>query len=149
MISLPFSCSCTELKVHPNNWTDKNASLKKEWYIYYRFYDPVYRTNPKIKKGKLVIIKRMNQFKTILERQVNTELIIEQELDRLKNNAYNLITNNCTEIVTPQIDISPSTGFMVALTLAEKRISASVFQLLFFVFLITTHNTICKAGRQL
>lgn len=126
MISLPFLCHCTELKVYPNNWTDKNVSLKKEWYIFYRFYDPAFRTNPKFKKGKLVIIKRMNQFKTILERQENTKLIMEQELDQLKNKAYNPITNNCTAIVTPQIDISPSTGFMVALTLAEKRISASV-----------------------
>ncbi len=89
MISLPFLCHCTELKVYPNNWTDKNVSLKKEWYIFYRFYDPVFRSNPKFKKGKLVIIKRGNQFKTIQERQGNTKLIMEQELDRLQNNAYN------------------------------------------------------------
>ena len=120
MISLQFLCSCTELKVYPNNCTDKNASLKKEWYIYYRFYGLAYRSNPKFKKGKLIIIKRMNQFKTIQERQGNTKLILEQELDKLKKKAYNPITNDCTEIASPQIDISPSTGFMIALTYSAK-----------------------------
>ena len=72
MIILPFSCHCTELKVYPNNWTSKNASLKKSWYVYYRFYDPNFRDNPKFKTGKLVIIKRMNQFKTVSERQERT-----------------------------------------------------------------------------
>ncbi len=126
MIKLPFSCYCTELIVYPKNWLLQKASLKKGWYVYYRFYDPNFLNTPKFKYGKLVVIKRMNQFKTIGERQENTKVIMEQELNRLKNNAYNPITNSSTEIVSPQINISPSTGFIVALTLAEKRISASV-----------------------
>ena len=126
MIKLPFSCYCTELKVHPKNWQLQKTSLKKGWYVYYRFYDPNFLNDPKFKYGKLVVIKRMNQFKTIEDRQRDTKLIIAEETGKLKNQAYNPITNNCTEIVTPQIDISPSTGFIVALTLAERRISASV-----------------------
>lgn len=78
MINLPNSCKCTELNVFPNNWTYKNQSLKKDWYVYYRFYDPVFKDIPKYRYGKLVIIKGMNQFKTVLERQENTRLIIEQ-----------------------------------------------------------------------
>ena len=125
MINLPFLCNCSELKVYPNNWLNKNPSTKKDWYVFYRFYDPNFRDNPKYKNGKLVIIKRMNQFKTIQERQESTQLIIEQELSRLKNKAYNPITNKNTEIVLPQIGIEPSTSFITALTLAEKRISVS------------------------
>jgi len=125
MINLPFSCNCSELKVVPNNWLNKNPSTKKDWYVFYRFYDPNFRDNPKYKNGKLVIIKRMNQFKTILERQESTQLIIEQELLKLKNKAFNPITNKNTGIVLPQMEIESSTSFITALTMAEKRISAS------------------------
>ena len=125
MITLPFSCHCTELNVYPNNWTSKNASLKKSWYVYYRFHDPNFRDNPKFKTGKLVIIKRMNQFKTVSERQENTKLIIEQELDKLRNKAYNPITKKKGEVILSQSEIEPSCPFISALTLAEKRISAS------------------------
>ena len=125
MITLPFSCHCTELNVYPNNWTCKNASLKKSWYVYYRFYDPNFRDNPKFKTGKLVIIKRMNQFKTVSGRQESAKLIIEQELDKLRNNAYNPITKKKGEVIISQSEIEPSCPFISALTLAEKRISAS------------------------
>lgn len=125
MINLPFSCHCTELNVYPNNWTSKNASLKKSWYVYYRFHDPNFRDNPKFKTGKLVIIKRMNQFKTVSERQENTKLIIEQELDKLRNKAYNPITKKKGEVILSQSEIEPSCPFISALILAEKRISAS------------------------
>lgn len=125
MITLPFSCHCTELNVYPNNWTSKNASLKKSWYVYYRFHDPNFRDNPKFKTGKLVIIKRMNQFKTVSERQENTKLIIEQELDKLRNKAYNPITKKKGEVILSQSEIEPSCPFISALILAEKRISAS------------------------
>ena len=83
MIKLPFECYCTELKVYPKNWQLQKASTKKSWYVYYRFYDPNFRDNPKFKYGKLVAIKRMNQYTAIQERQANTQLIIEQELERL------------------------------------------------------------------
>ncbi len=126
MINLPFSCNCSELKVHPNNWSDKKPSIKKDWYVFYRFYDPNFRDNPQYKNGKLVIIKRMNKFKTIQERQDDTQLIIEQEIGRLKNKAYNPITNKNMEVVLPQLDIEPSTSFINALTIAEKRIAGSV-----------------------
>ncbi len=126
MIKLPFECYCTELKVHPENWQLPRASVKKDWYVYYRFYDPTYKNNPKFKKGKLVIIKGMNQFKSISERQTETREIIRRELERLKNDSYNPITSKIIKVVLPQMDIDPSTSFINALTLVEKRISASV-----------------------
>ena len=126
MIKLPFECYCSDLKVHPTNWQLPKASMKKDWYVYYRFYDPSFKESQKFKKGKLVIIKGMNQFKTIQNRQADTRLIIEDEIGRLKNKAYNPITNKNIEIVSPQLDIEPSTSFVTALTMAEKRITASV-----------------------
>jgi len=125
MINLPFSCNCSELKVYPNNWSDKKPSIKKDWYIFYRFYDPNFRDNPKFRNGKLVIIKRMNQFKTIQERQAHTQTIMEQELLKLKIRAYNPITNKNMEVVLPQMEIEPSTSFITALVMVEKRISVS------------------------
>ena len=92
MIKLPFSCYCTELKVHPKNWQLQKTSLKNGWYVYYRFYDPNFLNNPKFKYGKLVVIKRMNQFKTIEDRQRDTKLIIEEEIGKFKNQAYNTNT---------------------------------------------------------
>lgn len=125
MILLPFSCHCTELKVVPNNWANKNSSLKKDWYIYYRFYDPNYKEHPKFKQGKLVVIKRMNQFKTILERQESTRIIILQELEKLKIKAFNPITSKNLQDDSLGQEIEPSTPFCKALILAEMRISAS------------------------
>lgn len=125
MILLPFSCHCTELKVVPNNWANKNSSLKKDWYIYYRFYDPNYKEHPKLKQGKLVVIKRMNQFKTILERQESTRAIILQELEKLKIKAFNPITSKNLQDGSLELEIEPSTSFCKALFMAEKRISAS------------------------
>lgn len=125
MILLPFSCHCTELKVYPNNWTYKNASVKKDWYVYYRFYDPNFLDQPKFKYGKLVVIKRMNQFKAIHERQEHTQLIIKQELERLKNEAFNPITNKNIELVPSNLAIESTTPFITALTMVEKRISGS------------------------
>ena len=125
MILLPFSCHCTELKVVPNNWANKNSSLKKDWYIYYRFYDPNYKEHPKLKQGKLVVIKRMNQFKTILERQESTRVIILQELEKLKIKAFNPITSKNLQDGSLELEIEPSTPFCKSLLMAEKRISAS------------------------
>lgn len=125
MNQLPFSCYCSDLKVHPKNWQSPKVSLKKDWYVYYRFYDPAFKDIPKFKKGKLVIIKGMNQFKTITERQIDTQLTLTNEMVRLKNNAFNPITSKDTNTIILHKDIESSASFNIALALAEKRISAS------------------------
>ena len=76
MIQLSFSCYCSELKVHPKNWSNPKPSIKKDWYIYYRFYDPTFVINPKYKKGKLVFLKGMNHYKSISERKCNTHRML-------------------------------------------------------------------------
>lgn len=51
MIFLQNGCSYSGLSVSPSNWDKARASLRKKWYIFYRFYSPDYP------KGKLKVIK--------------------------------------------------------------------------------------------
>ena len=125
MINLPFSCTCTDLKVYPKNWLSLKASTKKDWYIYYRFYDPMFRDNPKFKYGKLIVVKGMNVFSDLTERQSKTKQNIETELDRLLNRSYNPIKGNVPVSIPVITDISPDTPFIIALRAIEKRISGS------------------------
>ncbi len=50
MISLPNGCHCSEMTVFPKNWDKPGSSVKKDWYLSYRFYDPS-RVNT---KGQIV-----------------------------------------------------------------------------------------------
>lgn len=110
-IFLDNGCSCSQVKAFPKTWERPNASIKKDWYIYYRFYDP---TNPK-KGGYLKIIKRMNDFKTLRERQQATRDLINNELRLLKECAYNPITETFTEPEKVDYIINPDTGLIEAL----------------------------------
>lgn len=125
MIELPLGCSCTELKIHPHNWQTNKSAIKKLWYIYYRFHDPAYMDNPKYKKGKLVIVKGMNHFKTQEERISLSKHLINQELEKLKNGAYNPIKGRLRSNVPSPSEMEPSTPFITALIAAERRIKAS------------------------
>jgi hypothetical protein len=89
MLQLPNGCKCSEPKVNPSNWETSKASLKKNWYIYYRFYDPAHEQ--KYPKGKLRIIKGMNEVKTLEERRSVTKALIELELSELKKLGFNPI----------------------------------------------------------
>lgn len=63
MIKLPNYCSCSELSVFPKNWKSKNARITINWYIKYRYYDP------RLVQPRQVVLKGMNQFKNLVERQ--------------------------------------------------------------------------------
>ncbi len=122
MIELPFGCYCTDLKVTPKNWQTNKAAIKKEWMIYYRFYDPRFKHETKYKKGKLVVLKGMNQFTDFTERISKTREIIQAEWDKLKNKGYNPITAKFISLPVEVSEITPSTPFMEALDLASKRL---------------------------
>ena len=106
MIELPFGCYCSELNIHPKNWQVNKATIKQEWYAFYRFYDPVFKENPKYKKGKLIILKGMNHFKGFEERISQAKEIIAKELERLKNDGYNPITGNSIESILNLVSIA-------------------------------------------
>src|SRR5436190_9434491 len=120
MISLPHSCCCTELKVNPKNWqTNKNA-VKKNWFIYYRFYDPAFKSKSIYPKGKLVVLKGMNHLADSDLRIAKTKQLMEAELNRLKNINLNSPAQQIGKGVIDEID--SSTCFNEAITIAEKRI---------------------------
>ena len=118
MINLPNGCKCSSLSVYPKNWQSKNASLKKEWYLSYRFYDPLFA------KPKQVMVQGMNQFKTLTERQEATKNALSQELDKLLNQAFNpFIKLNKAIVGSPAI--SPETNISEALQFVYKKIQVS------------------------
>lgn len=125
MIQLPNQCYCSDFNVHPKNWKSTRASVRKEWYITYRFYDPQYKQNPKYKNGKLVMLKGMNGFKRLSDRQQAVYDIIQQETAKLKEKAYNPITGYSNVQVKVSFDVDTTTPFITALIKAEQRIKAT------------------------
>lgn len=121
MIQLTNGCYCSDLKVNPSNWESTRASCAKDWYIYYRFYDPLFKSDKKFKKGKLVVVKGMNVFSKLKERQVACRGIIELELNKLVKAGYNPITCRFTAPMVAGYEIDPSTNICNALELAFNR----------------------------
>src|SRR6476620_7036302 len=76
-LQLPNGCSSSNLSVSPKNWHTKSGKISQDWLISYRFYHPNY-ANP-----KQVIIKGMNYYKTLEERQRKTNKLIDEEFKRL------------------------------------------------------------------
>src|SRR5688572_16161138 len=83
MINLPNGCSCSKLSVYPKNWQTNKAKISIDWYIIYRFYDPNYM------KPKQVMVKGMNLFKSIAERQEATQNLLVSEMDKLVMEKFN------------------------------------------------------------
>jgi integrase len=102
MLTLPNGCKCSAklsssssewtFSVFPSNWQKPNASLKKAWYVHYRFYDPRYCEQ--YPKGKLIICKGMNEYKELSQRQKATADIIRNELNNLLKWQYNPINGD-------------------------------------------------------
>jgi integrase len=76
---LPNGCSHSLLSIHPKNWKTKAARITIDWFISYRFYDPSHS------KPKQVMIKGMNVYKTLVERQQKTQELVEKELQALQD----------------------------------------------------------------
>jgi integrase len=128
MISLPNGCWCTgyldkgtnpQLPVHPKNWKTARASIRKNWYIKYRFYDPT------VGNPKQVVIKGMNVFKELPDRQALTQQLLSQELDLLLNKGYNPITGQFNTAEEIHYEIDPSTPFIKALASGKKKIQSA------------------------
>ena len=123
MVNLPNGCYCSQLSVHPQNWERSRPSLKSDWYIHYRFYDPLFKNDPRYKKGKQRIIKAgINQFKTVEERQDAVRIVIRRELHYLQEEGFNPITGKFSGSGTMGCDIHPGTPFIQALLQTLKRL---------------------------
>jgi site-specific recombinase XerC len=124
MIQLPFKCSASELTVHPKNWNTARASMKKDWYIFYRFYDPAYRDTSKYKHGKLVVLKGMKKIGLLSDRQEIAKRLIAQEKLKLQS-GYNPITGRTVLEGAIKFEVEPFTPFIEALNLTAKRLTVS------------------------
>ena len=123
MIYLLNNCYCSQLRVIPKNWKARNAPIKSDWQIYYRFYDPRLREDPTYKKGKLVRLKGMNQFKNLVERQTYTQQLITQETDRLKQGYHPILGGLKQETVSGIIQ--SDTAFLEALTAVASKFNGA------------------------
>ena len=117
MLQLPNNCRAGKISVSPNNWQTSKADVNSVWYISYRFYDDT------LKKSKKVIIKGMNNYKTLSEKRDAVKILIEDELDLIQNKGYNRISNRFLFDQNNYDTINPSTPFIEALELALKSIT--------------------------
>ena len=119
MVILQNGCRRSEINVYPANWKTVKASTKVNWYISYRFYDPLSKKYP---NGKLIIAKGMNVFKVLQERKQATLEIIEYQTNLLDNLGYNPLTGQRNSLELEVYEIDPSTPIIEALRLASDRL---------------------------
>ena len=109
MLLLPNGCTCSEPSVFPKNWKTVSASTKHDWRIQYYF------------EKKLIIVKRMNRFKTVEERRAITKAILQEEIKKLKA-GYNPLKNATIAEVQPAVGIEPTMPFIKAIRAAYSKL---------------------------
>jgi hypothetical protein len=124
MIHYDNGCHRSEIKVTPANWNTGRASIKKNWKIYYRYYDP--STKGTELWGKMIQIRGMNDEKYLVGRQATTKFLINQEKEKLDTQGYNPITGQFYTAPGSSAtieEITPSTPFIAALEKASKMVT--------------------------
>lgn len=116
-IELPHGCHCTPIAVYPEDWETKNASVERDWYFNFRFYDSQGRC-------KQVSVRRMNHKKTREARQIVTRHLIDKMLIRLVEQGYNPILGVYHPPVESE-EITPYTPFIKAIDKAQGKIKGS------------------------
>ncbi|MBC7947750.1 MAG: hypothetical protein H7Y42_07710 [Chitinophagaceae bacterium] len=122
MLSLPHGCTCSSPSVFPKNWKTQNASVKKDWYIQYRFYDPCGPSGQPT--SRQVFVKGMNGLKSIQERREATQILLDHELHKLRVEGYNPISRLSRPDTGTADEISIFMPFLEALTEAQKRLKS-------------------------
>lgn len=126
MIYLPHGCWISDPTVNPKNWKKVGASTAKDWYIQYYFYDPSLRNDPKFKKHwKLCIVKGMNKFKSLGDRRQACQQLIDDEIQFLREEGFNPITNKFIHVDIIESDIDPKTSFIKALKIAKSSLTCA------------------------
>lgn len=131
MKALPFDCSYTQVWVSPRNWatTQSKALLKKQWYIQFYYYDPLFKE--KYPNG-YPYRKKFNNFKTIEERRAAIKYVLEQIPILLEQKAFNPITKKYMIEQAPEpepeetennFEIGPYSFMLDALDFAYKNIN--------------------------
>lgn len=119
MTTLPNGCKCSKLSVTPKNWQAKNAKVHEDWFIMYRFYDA------RFSKPKQVMVKGMNHYKSLLERQEATQKVLSEEMEKLVNGELNPFNKN-VNTKAANIELLSESFIVDALKLANQKVTASV-----------------------
>jgi hypothetical protein len=122
-ILLPSGCSYSQPNVFPKNWKTVSASAKKHWYITYRFYDPGQLGS--YPKGKLVMVKGMNDYPDVAQRRAATSQILKEIADLLEVDSYNPITQTTQSVAAPSAlrtaPVIPQDGFWRGIIFARTN----------------------------
>lgn len=118
MILLPNGCKCSDIKVSPANWNKSTASVKRNWKIHYRFYDPQFD-----KPHQVIIKAGINKVRELSQRREFVQNRIKEELEKLQTKGYNPISEGITGFSSTESEISPATLFIKALEMAKDKLS--------------------------
>lgn len=121
-IELPNGCWCSTPRISPQSAYNKSASVKKDWSIQYRFYDPTDKDDRGRVIPRQVVFKGMNQCKTVSDRRVVSKALIENELDKLSK-GFNPHTEQYNVETGMIFDVDPSTPFIKALRIAFDKLN--------------------------
>jgi len=108
MIVLPDGRRVGKINIHPKNWQEPDADVKKEWYITYRIY------SSEFPQGRPVQIRGMNRCLQWKDRKKATQDLLYFEMKRL----------NDPEILEQEVEngLSPKTSLEKALAIALTKI---------------------------
>lgn len=116
---LPNDCSMSAPSVYPNNWESGGSKLlRKDWRIQYYFYPP------QKGKRKLIVVKGMNNLKTLPERKSATKRRIK---DLIENNkmGYSPISKKFVRDDDENSKLNPSLNFISAFRIAISKMDCS------------------------
>ena len=117
MLLLPNNCRAGNLTVYPKNWKTVKANAKLIWSISYRFYDD------NLKQCRKVVIKGMNRYDLLHEKQAAVHALMADELRMLKDEGLNRITGIFK--LEKENDVTTYTPFIEALNYAFEHIKVS------------------------
>ena len=115
MQQLMNNCRAGKMNVFPSDWETDQANPNCKWYISYRFYDD------NLKQSKLIIIKGMNRYVALKDKQNDVKSTLAQEIGVLQKGC-----NPITKYIPSESDkeVDSYTGFIQALEYAlEKKIT--------------------------
>ena len=117
-IILPNGCSMSQPSVNPSDWKSGGVDLlKKDWRIQYYFY-------PANGKRKLIVVKGMNNLKTLADRRLVTKGLIEDEIETNKS-GYNPILKTIVAPSDQGSELHPYLFFIDAFRIAASKIQCT------------------------
>lgn len=97
MLILPNGCWCSTPAVSPKNWKSAKSSMKKQWVVRCRFYDPsVLDSETGLPAPHQMAVRGMNHLHEWQERVEFSKKLLSEMNHALKEEGYNPRTEKCT-----------------------------------------------------